>query len=262
MSAAAVWRAEPHEADIVGQLLVDFRNHLKVDWPSDNAFLAGVDRLIEDPNTVFLLGAPDADSPPQGVAQVRFRYGIWWAAEDCLLEDLFVREDGARHRPGPRAAQATSTSPATAAPARRARRQRRERGRARRSTARPASTPRTTATAGATSSCACTSTAMTSPPELLQRLIRFDTRNPPGGERECIAFVDELLRDAGLETTIVGEDPERPTSSRAWPATAAPSRCSSRATSTSSRPRARRGRATRSAASSSTGGSGAAARST
>ena len=93
MSAPVVWRAEPHEADAVGQLLVDFRNHLKVDWPSDNAFLAGVDRLSEDPNTAFLLGAPDADSAPQGVAQVRFRYGIWWAAEDCLLEDLFVRAE-------------------------------------------------------------------------------------------------------------------------------------------------------------------------
>ena len=40
-----------------------------------------------------MLGAPDDDSPPAGVAQVRFRYGIWWAAEDCLLEDLFVREE-------------------------------------------------------------------------------------------------------------------------------------------------------------------------
>ena len=93
LSAPIVWRAEPDEADVVGQLLIDFRDHLKVDWPSDNAFLAGVDRLIEDPNTVFLLGAPDADSPPQGVAQVRFRFGIWWAAQDALLEDLFVREE-------------------------------------------------------------------------------------------------------------------------------------------------------------------------
>ena len=93
MSAPYVWRAEPHEAEVVGQLLIDFRNHLNVEWPSDNAFLAGVDRLIEDPNTAFLLAAPDPDSPPMGVAQVRFRYGIWWAAEDCLLEDLFVRED-------------------------------------------------------------------------------------------------------------------------------------------------------------------------
>ncbi len=90
---AIVWRAEPHEAEVVGQLLVDFRDHLGVTWPSDNAFLAGVDRLIEDPNTAYLLGAADSDSPPAGVAQVRFRYGIWWAADDCLLEDLFVRED-------------------------------------------------------------------------------------------------------------------------------------------------------------------------
>src|SRR3712207_5431564 len=83
----------PHEAEAVGDLMVAFRNHLGVEWPSENAFRAGVDRLIEDPNTLFLLAAPDEDSPPMGVAQVRFRYGIWWAAEDCLLEDLFVHAD-------------------------------------------------------------------------------------------------------------------------------------------------------------------------
>ena len=48
------------------------------------------------------------------------------------------------------------------------------------------------------------------PAELLQRLIRFDTRNPPGAERECVAFVDDLLREAGLETTLVADDPDRP----------------------------------------------------
>lgn len=88
-----VWRAEPHEAEAVGDLMVAFRNHLEVEWPSENAFRAGVDRLIEDPNTTFLLASADQDSPPRGVAQVRFRYGIWWAAEDCLLEDLFVHAD-------------------------------------------------------------------------------------------------------------------------------------------------------------------------
>jgi GNAT superfamily N-acetyltransferase len=90
---SVVWRAEPHEAEAVGDLMVAFRNHLKVEYPSENAFRAGVDRLIEDPNTTFLLAATDDDSPPTGIAQVRFRYGIWWAAEDCLLEDLFVRDD-------------------------------------------------------------------------------------------------------------------------------------------------------------------------
>ena len=48
------------------------------------------------------------------------------------------------------------------------------------------------------------------PVELLQRLIRFDTSNPPGNERECIAYIDGLLRDAGLETTTRARDPERP----------------------------------------------------
>jgi ribosomal protein S18 acetylase RimI-like enzyme len=90
--APRVWVAEPGEAETVARLLVAFRNHLKVDWPSDNAFLAGVERLIEDRGATYLLGAPDDDSPPAGVAQVRFRYGIWWAAEDCLIEDLFVLE--------------------------------------------------------------------------------------------------------------------------------------------------------------------------
>jgi ribosomal protein S18 acetylase RimI-like enzyme len=85
-----VWVAEPAEAETVGRLLVAFRNHLGVDWPSDNAFLAGVERLIENPDVRYVLGAPDDDSPPAGVAQLRFRYGIWWAADDALLEDLFV----------------------------------------------------------------------------------------------------------------------------------------------------------------------------
>ncbi len=87
-----VWVAEAGEAETVGRLLVAFRDHLGVDWPSDNAFLAGVERLIDDPGTSYLLGAVDDDSPPAGVAQLRFRYGVWWAAQDCLLEDLFVLE--------------------------------------------------------------------------------------------------------------------------------------------------------------------------
>ena len=89
----SVWRAEPHEAEVVARLMVAFRNHLGLDWPSDNAFLAGVERLIEDRDTAFLLGTPHEDAPPCGVAQVRFRYGLWWAAEDCELEDLYVDED-------------------------------------------------------------------------------------------------------------------------------------------------------------------------
>ena len=48
------------------------------------------------------------------------------------------------------------------------------------------------------------------PAELLQQLIRFNTTNPPGNERECVEWIDELLRDGGYETKILARDPERP----------------------------------------------------
>jgi acetylornithine deacetylase/succinyl-diaminopimelate desuccinylase-like protein len=48
------------------------------------------------------------------------------------------------------------------------------------------------------------------PAELLQRLIRFDTTNPPGNETELIAFVRQLLTDAGIPTQILAKDPNRP----------------------------------------------------
>jgi acetylornithine deacetylase/succinyl-diaminopimelate desuccinylase-like protein len=48
------------------------------------------------------------------------------------------------------------------------------------------------------------------PAELLQALIRFDTTNPPGNERACISYIEDLLSGAGLDTTIRARDPERP----------------------------------------------------
>jgi GNAT superfamily N-acetyltransferase len=88
----AVWLAGPEEAEQVARLLTAFRDWYGSDWPSDNAFLAGVERLIEGPDTEYLLGAPDEDSPPMAVAQVRYRHSLWTASDDCWLEDLFVDE--------------------------------------------------------------------------------------------------------------------------------------------------------------------------
>jgi acetylornithine deacetylase/succinyl-diaminopimelate desuccinylase-like protein len=48
------------------------------------------------------------------------------------------------------------------------------------------------------------------PAELLSRLIRFDTSNPPGNERECIDWIAGLLRDLGCEVRLVARDPARP----------------------------------------------------
>ncbi|MDX6684657.1 MAG: hypothetical protein QOF26_1356 [Baekduia sp.] len=94
---ARAWRAGPHEAETIARLLVAFRDHLGYDWPSENAFLAGVERLIEERDTEYLLGSRDDDSPPSGVVQLRFRRGIWRAGGDCLVEDVFVDESARGH---------------------------------------------------------------------------------------------------------------------------------------------------------------------
>lgn len=95
MSVPRAWLAEPHEAETVAALLVQFRDHNGKDWPSDNAILATVERLMDDPETEYLLAAPGDDAPPAGVCQLRYRLSVWTAAPDCWLEDLFVQA-GAR----------------------------------------------------------------------------------------------------------------------------------------------------------------------
>jgi acetylornithine deacetylase/succinyl-diaminopimelate desuccinylase-like protein len=45
---------------------------------------------------------------------------------------------------------------------------------------------------------------------LLQRLIRFDTVNPPGNERAAIEYLQGILEDAGFQCELLGAEPERP----------------------------------------------------
>jgi acetylornithine deacetylase/succinyl-diaminopimelate desuccinylase-like protein len=47
------------------------------------------------------------------------------------------------------------------------------------------------------------------PEVLLQKLIRFKTINPPGNEADCIKFVYNLLKEAGLEVVLLCDKPER-----------------------------------------------------
>ena len=96
MSSGRAWVAEPHEAEIVARLLVEFRDHLGKDWPSANAILATVERLLENVETEFLLSAADDDSPPAGVAQLRYRLSVWTATPDCWVEDVYVARSARR----------------------------------------------------------------------------------------------------------------------------------------------------------------------
>ncbi len=46
--------------------------------------------------------------------------------------------------------------------------------------------------------------------ELLQRLVRLNTVNPPGRERPAQELLGELLSDAGFECELLAADPQRP----------------------------------------------------
>ena len=48
------------------------------------------------------------------------------------------------------------------------------------------------------------------PAELLQRLIQFNTTNPPGSEASCIDYIRTLLASAGIESTLLARDAARP----------------------------------------------------
>jgi ribosomal protein S18 acetylase RimI-like enzyme len=92
-----IWLATPDEAADVARLMIAFRNWQERDWPDDASFARGVERLLADPNTAYLLGAVEDGGRPAGVCQLRFRFSLWWDAPDCLLEDLFVEGAARRH---------------------------------------------------------------------------------------------------------------------------------------------------------------------
>ena len=48
------------------------------------------------------------------------------------------------------------------------------------------------------------------PVEILQKLIQFNTTNPPGDEAGCIEYIRGLLSGAGIESTILSKTPNRP----------------------------------------------------
>jgi len=46
--------------------------------------------------------------------------------------------------------------------------------------------------------------------EVLQRLVRFNTVNPPGNERAALEYLADYLERAGFQTELLGVTPERP----------------------------------------------------
>jgi GNAT superfamily N-acetyltransferase len=94
--APRTWLAGPEEADDVARLMIGFRDHYDRPEPPDHTFFEGVERLIARDDAEYLLAAAPGDDEPGGVCQLRYRYGLWTAADDCWLEDLFVAESARR----------------------------------------------------------------------------------------------------------------------------------------------------------------------
>ena len=89
-----VWRAEAAEAADVARLIAEFGAWWGKNVVPEDEVRASVDRIMSGDDGEFLLGAVDGE--PVGVCQLRFRWSVWKSAEDCWLEDLFVREEARR----------------------------------------------------------------------------------------------------------------------------------------------------------------------
>jgi ribosomal protein S18 acetylase RimI-like enzyme len=90
-----VWTANAEDLEAVSSLIAGFRSWWGKEEPSLERIRETVGVLLADPNTEFLLAAPDDASPAAGVCQLRYRLSVWTGADDCWLEDLYV-DDGAR----------------------------------------------------------------------------------------------------------------------------------------------------------------------
>ena len=78
--------AGPADVETVTALLAAFRDWWGSETPADETFRRTAARLLDDPQTEFLLAGED------GLAQLRYRLSAWTGVEDCWLEDLYVRD--------------------------------------------------------------------------------------------------------------------------------------------------------------------------
>ena len=87
-----VWPAKADDIESVSTLIAAFRDWWGKDEPTLEQIRATTARLLDDPDTEFLLAAADGDQPAAGVCQLRYRLSVWTGADDCWLEDLYVDE--------------------------------------------------------------------------------------------------------------------------------------------------------------------------
>jgi GNAT superfamily N-acetyltransferase len=87
-----VWRATPAEAGVVARLIGEFGEWWGHPPAGRGEIRASVERIMAGGDGEYLLAAAGEDGDAAGVCQLRFRWSVWKSAEDCWLEDLYVRE--------------------------------------------------------------------------------------------------------------------------------------------------------------------------
>ena len=90
MDAMDIWRAGSTETEIVGQLLHDFNVEYAEPTPGPSALGARIGELLQDGDTVVLLGGDTERSMALAVAVLRFRKAIWSSNLECYLAELYV----------------------------------------------------------------------------------------------------------------------------------------------------------------------------
>ena len=86
-----IWIAGEDDVDAVAELMAGFRDWMGYEEPAGEVIHRVVAQLVRDPNTDYLLAAAGGEAA--GVCQLRFRLSVWTGADDCWLEDLYVRDD-------------------------------------------------------------------------------------------------------------------------------------------------------------------------
>ena len=86
-----VWVASMEELDAAACLLAEFRSYLGAAEPSEESMRASVERIHRAGDGEYLLATRGGET--EGVCQLRYRWSVWTDAEDCWLEDLFVRDE-------------------------------------------------------------------------------------------------------------------------------------------------------------------------
>lgn len=90
-----VWIASAAELDAVATLIGEFRDWFGKSHPPTAEMRESVERIIESGQGEYLLARAAGDEPA-GVCQLRYRWSVWTSADDCWLEDLYVRERARR----------------------------------------------------------------------------------------------------------------------------------------------------------------------